>query len=170
MLLCKRDASDSEKSVINELYLQKMGSSDKLALTYLLLGIASILYGISYHQKFIGWSSVLFFILAYKSFLQNMPIENLRKKADQGFEVIEYEGTIQIQHYGCCNSRRVSIYIDEYELTSFNPTTAPEQVLKKWKQINPHLHYKVVVTFPEDLEPVIFSLEQLNLKSTDEPD
>lgn len=161
MKLNKRSATNAEIEVVRDMYRALMGNSDKTALGFLIFGIISILYGIQYEQPFIGWSAVLSFTIAYRYFSINAPIEKRRRKAEDGFEVIEYEGVITAQSYGCCSNRRMALYIDAYELTNFNPSLATDNERDKWQHIKPNFTYKVTVAFLDDFRPIIFTLEEV---------
>lgn len=161
MKLIKREATDKEIEIIRDMYRTLMGDADKMALGFLIFGILTILYGIQYGQKFIGWSATLSFYIAYRYFSINAPIEKRRRKAENGFEVVEYEGVITSQAYGCCSNQRIALYIDEYELTSFNPSLATDNEREKWKMIKQNVHYHVTVAFLEDFRPIIFELHEM---------
>lgn len=161
MLLQRRESNDDEIEQVQELFRARMGGDDKTALILLIFGVLCVLYGLNYGQKFIGWSSVPIFLFSYAAFSRNLPLEQQRRKLSKGFEVIEYEGMITQQVYGCCGNQRVSLYIDEYELTSFSPSKVTSQEMERWRHIKPHKHYSVTVAFIDGLNPVIFSLLEI---------
>lgn len=157
----KRKATEKEIEIVRDMYRSLMGGADKMALGFLIFGILCILYGIQYSQNFIGWSALVSFYVAYRYFLINAPIEKRRRQAEKGFEVVEYEGEITSQVYGCCSNQRVALYIDEYELTNFNPSLATDSEREQWQHIKQHTQYHVTVAFIDDFKPIIFSLKEL---------
>lgn len=167
MLLLRRDANEEEIEQVQELFRAQMGGDDKTALVLLIFGVLCVLYSLNYGQAFIGWSSVPVFLFSYAAFNRNVPLEQKRRKLSRGFEVIEYEGLITQQVYGCCGNQRVSLYIDEYELISFSPSKITSLEMAKWRHIKPHKHYSVTVAFIEGVNPQIFSLTEINPNATE---
>lgn len=161
----KRDANSKEIEQVNHAFRQRMISADRTALYANIFAVCTVLYALNAHNSFMLFGSLPFFIIAYLHLKKNDPIELERRKFEKGFDVIEYEGTLQIQSYGCCSNKRVAVYIDEYELTNFNPVDSSSQEMQRWTSLNPHGTYKITVAFISGFKPFIFDLREIEKAS-----
>ncbi len=158
MVVTPTKATEEELYTIRALFDSKMESRDRVALFFLIFGILTVLYALNFGNSFMGISSLGIFYVAYYQFKMNAPIAKQKREYFSSCTVFEYTGHIDQQYYGCCNNKRVSYYIDHYEMASFSPNQ-PSAARSLWQPIQQQEIYYARFAYIEELDPVIFCLE-----------